>query len=729
MTRINSVTMAERTSTRYKYTSLDVTKEEIRLVKLLPGDFNDDIHIQIFHQSLKELESPPGDLSKRLSIAELQETLPNDWTVKETIEGQYLFISKTTQATSWSHPSASVPKSAYGTHPDNTRHTLPKYDALSYTWGRGPRVEQIYVVSESQESTEQSKAQMLTLDIRFNLANAMRYLRHAYQIRTLWIDAICINQVDMAERDRQIKRMGRIYGKSAAVIVWLGSASSSSSLALAKLNHLGQQVEHTVGRWYPCPDATEPTLGDPRVPLPFDEEAWDAIQDLLSRAWFERVWVPQEARYARNGTVQCGFDAIPWNFFRRAILTLREKSSLPKRLVGLVEDAREVCNNRYLNDFFWLMVMSRKQKCAELRDKVYGVLTLCPPELKSQIKPQYDKPLVEVYIEAFLAYSAVTRRLDLFSHLNHGTSSWKEPSWVPDWSQGVDNFLQMTFLSAAAGISEAGYEFEAPRTLWVKGLSVGEVCGVERAVQADSDRIFDIWRHADTLDVGEWSVKKSEELLEAFLDLVLNGESRERYPTNFSYPSWADFKNKHVNDQSGEIGSLGMLPEVRTSRLRNLSFVITSQGLLGLAPTCTAPGDLVCVFLGCHMPMIVRPARSGGDGFKIIGPCQLPGIMDGEAILGDLPDPWKVEFYRDDMGVSVHHFRNAETGRLTTEDPRLGPLPDGWERVKRDRRVSDPRWFDCFVNKVSGETLNADPRMRDGELKERGIALKNFKIV
>jgi hypothetical protein len=88
-----------------------------------------------------------------------------------------------------------------------------------------------------------------------------------------------------------------------------------------------------------------------------------------------------------------------------------------------------------------------------------------------------------------------------------------------------------------------------------------------------------------------------------------------------------------------------------------------------------------------------------------------------------------VEFYRDDMGVAVHHFRNIKTGQLTTEDPRLGCLPDGWERIKRDRTVNDPRWFDCFVNKVSKETLNADPRMREGELEERGITLQRFEIV
>ncbi|KAI4865640.1 heterokaryon incompatibility protein-domain-containing protein [Hypoxylon rubiginosum] len=584
--------MAERISTRYKYTPLDVTKEDIRLVKLLPGDFDRDIHVQIIHQPFKETESPVDDFSKRLSIGELQETLPYDWTVKETIEGRYLFISKTTNATSWDHPLASVPGSAFATHPDNTRQTLPKYDALSYTWGRGPRVERIYVVSEDQESAEQSQAPMLTLDIHCNLANAMRYIRHADQARNLWIDAICINQADLAERDLQIKRMGRIFGRSAAVIIWLGPSSSSSSLALAKLHHLGQQVEHTVGRWYPSPGVAEPALGDPRVPLPFDEEAWDAIRDLLSRAWFERVWVQQEARYARSGTVQCGSDAMPWNFFRRAVLTLREKASLPKRLVGPVEDARGVCNSRYRNDFFWLMVMSRKQKCAELRDKVYGVLALCPPKLTRAIKPRYDKPLIEVYMEAFLASSAIARRLDLLSHINHGTSSWGEPSWVPDWSRGVDNFLQMAFFSTAAGMSEASYEFVAPKTLRVKGLSVGEVRRAERAVQGDGDRVFEIWRHADTLGVEGWSGDRSGELLEAFLDPVLTGKTRERYPTNLSYPSWVDFKNKLVNDESGDGASLGMLlPQIRTSRLRNLSFIVTSQGLLGLAPTHTAPGE------------------------------------------------------------------------------------------------------------------------------------------
>jgi hypothetical protein len=126
--------------------------------------------------------------------------------------------------------------------------------------------------------------------------------------------------------------------------------------------------------------------------------------------------------------------------------------------------------------------------------------------------------------------------------------------------------------------------------------------------------------------------------------------------------------------------------------------------------------------------MIVRPTGSG-NRFKIIGPCQVHGLMDGEALIGALPHPWAMVFYRDSMGVSVQHFSNKETGELTTKDPRLGNLPEGWERVERDRTVDDPRWFTWFANKVTGETVNADPRMREDELGQRGVKLRRFEIV
>ncbi|KAI0097588.1 heterokaryon incompatibility protein-domain-containing protein [Nemania sp. FL0031] len=572
----------------FKYAPLRYDQHEIRLVNLLPGQYTSDIRIQIVHRSLAT-RAPLDNHPRSLRIKRLQETLPADWTVKRTIEGRFLFISKTTGATSWTPPSHIIPTSEYTTRIEDASNSLGlKYEAVSYTWGQSLSEQLIYVVSEDREAPEQVR----TLKIRTNLSSALRHLRNADRPRALWVDALCINQDDIAERDNQIKRMRDIYNSSTAVMIWLGESSSSSALALEKLDHLGLQVEHTHDRWHPSPDATEPALGDPQVSLPFDDESWDAIGNLLSRAWFERVWVQQEARLARSGKIHCGADHIPWNVFRRAILTLREKRSLPKRLVRKVEDARGVCNSRYLNDFFWLIVMSRKQKCANPRDKIYGVLSLCPPRLARRIQPQLQKPVADVYKDAFLVYATITCRLDLLSHINHGTSSWESPSWVPDWSQGTDNILQAVCQSAAAGMSKPSYEVTPRNTLRVRGVMAGEVLRVDKAVQGESDRLFEIWRHADALGMQCWSGSRSGKLIDAFLELVLLSSSRERYPTNLSYLSQKDLKKEYFEEEAGDTPhSIGMLPEIHMSSLRNLSFITASQGLLGLAPTSTAPGE------------------------------------------------------------------------------------------------------------------------------------------
>ena len=125
--------------------------------------------------------------------------------------------------------------------------------------------------------------------------------------------------------------------------------------------------------------------------------------------------------------------------------------------------------------------------------------------------------------------------------------------------------------------------------------------------------------------------------------------------------------------------------------------------------------------------MILRPT-SAGEVFEIIGPCLVHGIMDAEALLGLLPKPWIVEFYRDNLGYARLHFRNTETKDLTVEDPRLGPLTPEWERFDQGRMPDDPRWFAYFKNKATGEVMNSDPRMLPEELKKRGVKLETFVL-
>ena len=81
------------------------------------------------------------------------------------------------------------------------------YTAISYTWG-------------SSEPSERMRVDGLLFYVRHNLLQMLFDLRHAEQKRTLWIDAICINQVsDTEERNSQVRLMGNIYRYATGVIV------------------------------------------------------------------------------------------------------------------------------------------------------------------------------------------------------------------------------------------------------------------------------------------------------------------------------------------------------------------------------------------------------------------------------------------------------------------------------------------------------------------------------
>lgn len=54
-----------------------------------------------------------------------------------------------------------------------------------------------------------------------NLFGAVKRLRFPNQDRVLWIDALCINQKDAAERSHQVALMAKVYRQAKDVIAWL----------------------------------------------------------------------------------------------------------------------------------------------------------------------------------------------------------------------------------------------------------------------------------------------------------------------------------------------------------------------------------------------------------------------------------------------------------------------------------------------------------------------------
>jgi hypothetical protein len=67
----------------------------------------------------------------------------------------------------------------------------PVYEALSYVWGSGKWTE----ILQIRENRKQ-----YSISIGPSLAGALRHLRLGDEDRILWIDAVCINQLDSEEK-------------------------------------------------------------------------------------------------------------------------------------------------------------------------------------------------------------------------------------------------------------------------------------------------------------------------------------------------------------------------------------------------------------------------------------------------------------------------------------------------------------------------------------------------
>lgn len=74
-----------------------------------------------------------------------------------------------------------------------------RYEALSYSWDAPVFPELILVGVEPA-------AQFLR--ITRNLATALKHLRYQDKLRTLWIDYLCIYQLDTEEKGHQVAHMG-----------------------------------------------------------------------------------------------------------------------------------------------------------------------------------------------------------------------------------------------------------------------------------------------------------------------------------------------------------------------------------------------------------------------------------------------------------------------------------------------------------------------------------------
>jgi hypothetical protein len=287
--------------------------------------------------------------------------------------------------------------------------TQIKYEAISYAWG-------------DQKSTSTLRVTATTPSEFFKISPSvdtmLRYLRLPNQQRHLWIDALCINQDDLSEKDGQVRFMGDIYRQAQAIIIWVGPPT---------------EAYQDVTRFFE--DMVKYGNADSRH---FEERAatWDKLREFLSKKWFTRRWTIQEAVLARQATIVCGKHRINFMVFaKHACLMAQGQSHIKPSLAGILGKLgmmyrlRGAALTEVRSDPLSLFVDFSTAECSNEHDRIYALNALstlpAPVSYKTSLKNVYilyTKMHVDCGNLAILNCAGAFR--------SHNPTM---PSWVPDW--------------------------------------------------------------------------------------------------------------------------------------------------------------------------------------------------------------------------------------------------------------------------------------------------------
>jgi hypothetical protein len=548
------------------------------------------------------------------------------------------------------------------------------FDALSYTWGSPADPVVIRVGNKNK----------CLLSITRNLAIALPYLRHPDRDRVMWIDALCIDQLNFDERASQVQLMPDIYKEAKHVICWLGPASEDSRLAVRAIRELNFRLEVSLEDDIVKPRAKgDAHWADVSIPLPFSGDTMRAVSSLFGRSWFERLWIYQEVRLGGDRAVmQCGKSRVEWQKVVQANWCFRFKPWKEnvcaefRRRMGIVD------RMHYPNPTNLALLIRRTSylKCFDARDRVYAMMsTTRKEEQDMRIQADYKKPagkIYQAYVEQFMRNFKSLRLLSFCEIQDH---SLEMPTWVPDWSHPPCTNAPRAS-RYAAGYLKANVASISEDILEVTGVHVGTITQrISLDIGNGSDaKLIQLIRDSAPQEVLNRLHPGHIPMLNAYCcTLCFDIFSCRTSPERAIFPSFTqslEFIETILNaDRAVDIltnSEASKYLRYVAEACKGRCLVFTSSGHIGLAPAASKSDDHIYLLPGCRELMVLR-SRLPSPGFQVVGQAYVHNMNDGEPMFGQFPGHFDAVLRCDNGVLRDLQFRNCESGLLQIDDPRL----------------------------------------------------------
>ncbi|RYN72156.1 hypothetical protein AA0117_g8868 [Alternaria alternata] len=337
-----------------------------------------------------------------------------------------------------------------------------KYTCLSYRWGDP---------SPSQDILIDGKL----FTIRQNLFDFLATAREkaasdaSASLGPFWVDALCIDQSDVLERNHQVRQMGTIYRNAAQVYVWLG-LMIWDRLALLPFSQKAKALWH---EW--------DTLAQNKHLL---------VQHVTNNGYWTRAWIVQEVVLARNVILWLGATSIGFGDMLKILYYVFPRdtvvqSSIIFRLghtwqTGSYKDKNLV----HLLDYF------RDQQCSDVRDRIFSLLSMVTGGGR-HLEVNYNTSRAELAAEVlrqckdslcFCTALMIVRMLKL--RTAGAPSSKSDPRLLPCLEFCVE------YIPASSGPS---HEVKSESRKWPPGLCFSNTCESVSLYPARLNRYLTYW--------------------------------------------------------------------------------------------------------------------------------------------------------------------------------------------------------------------------------------------
>ncbi|KAE8330165.1 heterokaryon incompatibility protein-domain-containing protein [Aspergillus sergii] len=340
---------------------------------------------------------------------------------------------------------------------------FPRYEAISYVWGDIQKKNDILLDGR-------------TIQVPTNVRRILHRLRHRKQRRVIWIDYVCINQDNVAEKNTQVPLMGAIY------------ANATSVIAIISLDNLSYNPTDAIA-WMKVPDIERRKWkeecrriksGVNRVSVEHEKFLVVFVGNIacfysnfLAAKYWTRMWTFQEYQLSQPKPPICicgdvEFPAHDESAFESASgMVLQCLGNMPRtaeergpelrdlyewidrysaRLFDQVVVSGTTANHKWMSDKQDLSVLdflryTRDRKCQNPRDKIYALYGLLP-SLREAYPPDYNKSLSQIIFET-AKYILKEKgpdgleMLDIFCLREDRLENVSIPSWVPDLTTSV----------------------------------------------------------------------------------------------------------------------------------------------------------------------------------------------------------------------------------------------------------------------------------------------------